>query len=77
VDAVEIFNGAQRSDEYMNERAKLYAMMYELPVTAGSDSHAKGDQFRCAVLTEEKIQEPMDYLHSIFSGELQIEERIS
>ncbi len=75
VDAVEIYNGAQRSDEFMNERAKLYAMMYELPITAGSDSHCATDAFRCAVVTEERIQEPMDYLHAIFSGELRIEER--
>lgn len=77
VDGVEIYNGAQRSDEFMNERAKLYAMMYELPATAGSDSHSYKDVFRCSVLTEERITEPMDYLHAIFSGELQIEEQIS
>lgn len=34
VDGVEIFNGAQRKEPWMNERAKIYAMMYDLPGTA-------------------------------------------
>ena len=51
VDGVEVYNGAQKNDDYMNDRGKLYAMMYELPQTAGSDSHSIKDGFRCAFET--------------------------
>ena len=72
VDAVEVFNGAQRNDDFMNERGKLYAMMYDLPQTAGSDSHCITDAFRCAIETEEKIEKPLDYLEMIKSGKMKV-----
>lgn len=72
VDGVEVYNGAQRNDEYMNERGKLYAMMYGLPYTAGSDSHGVTDAFRCSVETVEKIETPKDYLWMIQAGKLKI-----
>ena len=72
VDGVEVYNGAQQNDEYMNERGKLYAMMYELPHTAGSDSHCVTDTFRCSVVTEAKIEKPLDYLERIKAGKLKI-----
>jgi len=72
VDGVEVYNGAQRDDEYMNERGRLYAMMYDLPHTAGSDSHSVTDNFRCSVETKEKIEKPLDYLRMLQSGELKI-----
>lgn len=72
VDGVEVYNGAQCNDEYMNERGKLYAMMYDLPHTAGSDSHCVMDTFRCSVETEEKIKTPPDYLEIIKRGRLKI-----
>ena len=72
VDGVEVYNGAQKNDDYMNDRGKLYAMMYELPQTAGSDSHSIKDGFRCAVETEEKIEKPMDYLEMMRCGKLKL-----
>lgn len=62
VDGVEVFNGAQRDDEFMNERGKLYAMMYDLPRTAGSDSHAAGNLYGSGIETEVRIERPLDYL---------------
>lgn len=76
VDGVEVFNGAQRDDEYMNERAKLYAMMYGLPVTAGSDSHRDTDAFRCGVEMQSKIERPLDYLQAMKAGRVKILERV-
>ena len=76
VDGVEVFNGAQKNDDYMNDRGKLYAMMYELPQTAGSDSHCVTDAFRCAIETKVKIENPLDYLEVIRGGGLQIVEEL-
>lgn len=76
VDGVEVFNGAQRNDDLMNERGKLYAMMYDLPHTAGSDSHGIDDAFRCGVETPVRIEKPLDYLHMLVNGELMIVESV-
>ena len=70
VDGVEILNGGQLEYPLMNERAKIYAMMYELPVTAGSDSHNAGTLPGCGVEVEKKIEKPLDYLEFLQAGEL-------
>ncbi len=62
VDGVEVYNAAQRNDEGMNERGLLYAGMYDLPRTAGSDSHDVKDEFRSGIMTKTRILKPLDYL---------------
>ncbi len=74
VDGVEVFNGGQRHDEGMNDRGKLYAQMYGLPETAGSDSHGVTDNFRCSIETEERIEKPMDYLDMLKAGKVRVVE---
>lgn len=70
VDGVEIINGGQLEYPLMNERAKIYAMMYELPVTSGSDSHFAGGLPGCGVEVEKRIEEPLDYLEYLKTGGL-------
>lgn len=72
VDGVEIINGGQLEYPLMNERAKLYAMMYELPVTCGSDSHNALGLPGCGVETEKKIETPLDYLEYLNAGKLEL-----
>lgn len=62
VDGVEIVNGAQLMVPRMNERAAIYAKMYDLPGTAGSDSHHLSALFGSGIETEEPIRAPLDYL---------------
>ncbi len=62
VDGVEVIN-ASHSDELMNQRAYIYANMYDLPVTAGSDAHNTTDKwFGGGVVTSEKITSAQDYI---------------
>lgn len=71
VDGVEIVNGAHK-DPRMNERAAIYARMYDLPGTAGSDSHHSADLLGSGVETEELIEEPLDYLRLMREGKLKL-----
>lgn len=70
VDGVEILNGGQLREPWMNERAKIYAMMYEIPVTSGSDSHYAGGLPGCGVEMADRIEVPTDYLKCMRAGEL-------
>lgn len=70
VDGVEILNGGQLREPWMNERAKIYAMMYELPVTSGSDSHNAAGLPGCGVEMADRIEVPTDYLKCMRAGEL-------
>lgn len=64
-DGIEAVNASHR-DKRFNERAKLYAQMYDLPVTAGSDSHSITDKwYGGGILTEEKITCPQDYIRIV------------
>lgn len=72
IDGVEVFNGAQINDRFMNDRAKLYAMMYDLPQTAGTDSHSVEDAFRSGVETEERLESALDYLEKMKAGQLKL-----
>lgn len=72
VDGVEVVNGAQLKDPRMNERAALYAGMYDLPHTAGSDSHHLSALFGSGVETQEPIREPLDYLRLMKAGKLKL-----
>ena len=70
VDGVEILNGGQLDYPLMNERAKIYALMYELSVTSGSDSHNAASLPGCGVETARRIEKPLDYLEYLRAGEL-------
>lgn len=72
VDGVEAVNGGQIQYPEMNERAALYAKMYDLPVTAGSDSHHLSSLFGSGIETEELIREPLDYLRLMREGKLKL-----
>ena len=70
IDGVEVYNGCQREGKIQNARAEQYALMYDLPPTAGSDSHHVDETFRCAVGTFKKILTPLDYLELLRNREL-------
>ena len=70
IDAVEVYNGAQKKEPFVNDRAKLFSLMYDLPQTAGSDSHMVNRLFKSGVETESKIEKPLDYFEMIKSGKL-------
>lgn len=67
IDAVEVIN-ASHSNEMYNQRAEMYADMYGLPKTGGSDSHHTFALFGGGVSVPEPINTPEDYLHHIQSG---------
>lgn len=69
VDGVEIINGAHE-DKRMNDRAALYAKMYDLPCTSGSDTHDEKKMFGCGVVSEEKFTCQLDYLKLMKAGKL-------
>ena len=72
VDGVEIVNGSQLKEPWMNERAAIFAKMYNLPETAGSDSHHLSSLFGSGIETEEPIREPLDYLRLMQAGNLKL-----
>lgn len=72
VDGVEAVNGSQLMEPWMNERAAIYARMFDLPVTAGSDSHHLSALFGSGIETEEPIREPLDYLRLMKAGKIRL-----
>lgn len=70
VDGVEVINGGQLQDSRMNVRADLYADMYGLPKTSGSDAHFHKDLQECGIAVPEKLSAPTDYLRHIQAGTL-------
>lgn len=72
VDAVEGINGAHSKESLMNDRAIIYAKMYDLPITAGSDSHHADKLLGSGVETLRKIVTPLDYLEMIKNKEIKL-----
>ncbi len=70
VDGVEAINGAHFDHLEFNDRAIIYARMYDLPVTAGSDTHSTRCMYGSGVETPEKIVVPLDYLRLMKEGKL-------
>lgn len=72
VDAVEIINASQ--DDVLNGYAKIYADMYSLPVTAGSDiHHIDNPNCRmCGVKSETRFKTAADYVNALKNGSLTI-----
>ncbi len=67
IDAVETIN-ASHTNEMYDARAKLYADMYGLPKTGGSDSHHLEKLFGGGIMVPEPINSPDDYLRQIRNG---------
>ena len=65
-----MINGGQLDDPLMNERARLYARMYELPMTSGSDAHHADQLTGCGVVVEDRIEKATDYLDMLKAGKL-------
>lgn len=72
IDGVEAINAAHKGIEgkRMNERAFVYAKMFDLPVTAGSDSHHTNLLFGGGIETAEKIECAGDYFRLVRNGRL-------
>ena len=71
VDAVEAINSSHFGEEgrKMNERAFLYAKMFDLPVTAGSDSHREAF-IPGGVDVAERFETSRDYQNAVLMGTL-------
>ena len=74
IDGVEAINAAHLGTEgkKMNDRAFLFAQMFDLPVTAGSDSHHTRLLYGGGVETPERMETPMDYLRWMQEGKLKL-----
>lgn len=70
VDAVEVINASHDPSKFYNERANLYAEMYGLPKTGGSDSHHLDKLFGGGISVPEPINSPEDYLRMIREGKV-------
>lgn len=73
VDAVEVVN-TRNSDPLFggntcyNDRAKLYAEMFGLPQTGGSDTHSAAQIVNGGVLLPERVITPADYIRQVLNG---------
>ena len=74
IDGVEAINAAHLGAEgaKMNERAFAFARMFDLPVTAGSDSHHTRLLYGGGVETPGRMEKPTDYLRWMQEGKLKL-----
>lgn len=70
VDAVEVINGSHDPNNMYNTRANLYADMYGLVKTAGSDSHHVDKLFGSGISVPEPINSHEDYLRLLREGKV-------
>lgn len=70
VDGVEVINGSHIDCKEQNERATIYAKMYDLPGTSGSDTHDKDIMFGCGIEVDEPFTCQLDYLKCLKEGKL-------
>lgn len=75
IDAVEVINASHNPNNFYNRRADIYADMYGLPKTGGSDSHHLDKLFGGGIEVPEKINSPYDYLRQIQNGTVVPRER--
>ena len=68
IDAVEVINASHNPNNFYNRRADIYADMYGLPKTGGSDSHHLDKLFGGGISVPEPINSPDDYLRQIRNG---------
>lgn len=69
VDGVEAVNASHWNSDF-NERAKLYAKSYGLPMTGGSDAHHIWNHPGGGIELDEKLSCPHDYLERLRSGRI-------
>ncbi len=67
-DAVEVINGAQFLMDY-NEKADKYSQKYNLPKTAGSDSHSVNHQKFCGMVFDHRLKDINDFINSILHSQ--------
>lgn len=69
-DAVEIVNASNRLSSF-NDHAKEYAKWYNLPVTAGSDSHNTSNRFfPGGIAVDYKFKSVNDYIDAVKNGKI-------
>ncbi|MBR4966283.1 MAG: PHP domain-containing protein [Lachnospiraceae bacterium] len=61
VDAVEVYNGSHGKDSIFDSRAKWYAQSYNLPLTAGSDTHSVFSMYHAGFVSEKKLTHISEY----------------
>ncbi|MGN0642710.1 MAG: PHP-associated domain-containing protein [Huintestinicola sp.] len=65
VDGIEIINASHTIPEF-NERARIYAGWYDLPVTAGSDAHNTTEKwYGGGVEVSERFTDVTDYIRAV------------
>lgn len=76
IDGVEAINAAHLGEEgrKINQRAFAYAEMFDLPVTAGSDSHKTELLYGSGVEFPEPLKTPPDYLRFLRTGQVRLVE---
>lgn len=76
IDGVEAINAAHLGEEgrKINQRAFAYAEMFDLPVTAGSDSHKTELLYGSGVEFPEPLKTPLDYLRFLRAGPVRLVE---
>ena len=74
IDGVEAINAAHLGEEgrKINQRAFAYAEMFDLPVTAGSDSHKTELLYGSGVEFPEPLKTPEDYLRFLREGKVKL-----
>lgn len=69
VDGVEAVN-ASHTDPAYNERAKMYAQSYGIPMTGGSDTHYAWSYAGGGIALDRPLENPHDYLERMRNGEI-------
>ena len=67
VDAVEVFNAANR-DDYWNKQAAKFACKHNLPMTSGADSHKVGDK-TAGIEAKRRVRTVAELIDVIKNGE--------
>lgn len=70
-DAVEVYNGNPRHNDY-NDRAEAYAAENNFPITSGSDAHQMPDVATGGIITAEPITTIEEYIAAIESRNVQL-----
>lgn len=70
-DAVEVYNGNPRHNDY-NDRAEQYAMEHNFPITGGSDAHQLPDVAQGGIITEHPITTTQEYIAAVESRKVQL-----
>ncbi len=71
IDAVEIINGSH-TDKRFNERAEYFAKSYELPYTAGSDTHNyyNDDKVTTGIIIDHRLTSIQDYIDCVLNKKI-------